>query len=144
MIRPAAPLDAGRVGEILSEFIDSTTWMPRIHTRAEEIAFADKLIAQSWIFVFERTHIEGFIAQQGFKIHALYVSPQAQGQGIGTTLLNHAKSQNETLELWTFQNNLRAQQFYSSHGFFEISRTDGRGNDEKLPDIHLKWQRIKR
>ena len=32
----------------------------------------------------------------------------------------------------------------SSHGFFEISRTDGRGNDEKLPDIHLKWQRIKR
>ena len=144
MIRPAVPLDAGRVGEILSEFIDSTAWMPRMHTRAEEIAFADRLIAQRWISVFARTHIEGFIAQQGSKIQALYVSSQAQGQGIGTTLLNHAKSQNETLELWTFQKNLIAQQFYSGHGFFEISRTDGRGNDEKLPDIHLKWQRIKR
>ena len=115
-----------------------------MHTRAEEIAFADRLIAENWVYVFERTEIEAFIAGQGSDIHALYVSSQAQGHGIGTTLLNHAKSQNETLELWTFQSNLRAQQFYSSHGFFEISRTDGRGNDEKLPDIHLKWQRIKR
>ena len=143
MIRPAMPLDAGQIGAILSNFIDSTAWMPRVHTRAEEIAFADGLIAQNWVYVFERTEIEAFIAQQGCEIHALYVNSKAQGHGIGTTLLNHAKSHNETLELWTFQKNLRAQQFYTHHGFFEISRTDGRGNDEKLPDIHLKWQRSK-
>jgi GNAT superfamily N-acetyltransferase len=143
LIRPALPLDAGQVGAILSDFIDSTTWMPRMHTRAEEIAFADRLIAQNWVNVFERTGIEAFIARQGSKIHALYVSSPAQGHGIGTRLVNHAKSQNDTLELWTFQKNLRAQQFYTRHGFIEKSRTDGRGNDEKLPDIHLKWQRSK-
>ena len=65
------PLDAGRIGAILSNFIDSTTWMPRMHTRAEEIAFADRLIAENWVYVFERTEIEAFIARQGSDIHAL-------------------------------------------------------------------------
>lgn len=141
MIRPALSLDAGRVGAILSEFIDTTDWMPRIHTRAEDIAFADGLISKNWVHVFEGTKMEGFIARHGTKIHALYVRAEARGQGIGTALIDHAKSQSDTLELWTFQANFAAQRFYERHGFLEVIRTDGFGNDEKLPDIQFKWIR---
>ena len=51
------------------------------------------------------------------------------------------KSQIETLGLWTFQANLRAQAFYRQNGFVEDDRTDGDGNDEKLPDVHFTWVR---
>lgn len=141
MIRSAGLLDAGRVGAILSNFTDTTAWLPRIHTRAEDIAFADGLIAKNWVHVFEQTTIEAFIARDGAEIHALYVGAKARGKGIGTALIEHAKSQSDTLKLWTFQANLGAQRFYEHHGFDEVTRTEGLGNDEKLPDIHFRWTR---
>ena len=141
MIRSAGLLDAGRIGAILSNFTDTTSWLPRINSRAEDIAFADELIKKNWVNVFERTTIEGFIARNDAEIHALYVRTEALGQGVGTALMDHAKSQSDTLELWTFQANFAAQRFYERHGFLEVIRTDGFGNDEKLPDIQFKWIR---
>ena len=44
MIRVAHPLDAGAVVRILSEFIDTTDWMPRLHSRAEDLGFAGTMI----------------------------------------------------------------------------------------------------
>jgi GNAT superfamily N-acetyltransferase len=43
------------------------------------------------------------------------------------------------LRLWTFASNLRAQRFYERHGFVEAQRTDGRGNEERAPDILYVW-----
>ena len=62
MIRVAHPLDAGAVGRILSEFIDTTDWMPRLHSRAEDIGFAGTMIDRGWVRVFEGDTILGFIA----------------------------------------------------------------------------------
>ena len=52
-LRPARTTDAGRVGAILSAFIDDTPWMPRIHTRAEDLSFAGMMIDRGWITVAE-------------------------------------------------------------------------------------------
>ena len=52
-LRPATPTDAGAVGAILSEFVDDTAWMPRIHTRAEDLAHAGDLITRGWVTVAE-------------------------------------------------------------------------------------------
>lgn len=140
-LRPATPLDAGRVGAILSAWIDETPWMPRIHTRAEDIAHADMMVQRGWVTVSESETITGFLARDEDDIHALYIAPDARGQGIGTRLLTDAMQHNDHLTLWTFQANTRAQAFYERHGFTETDRTDGAGNDEGLPDIRYQWQR---
>ena len=146
MICKARVLDAGRVGAILSEFNDTTDWMPRIHSRAEDISFAGEMIDRGWVDVFwadvlEDTKIAGFIARDGTMIHALYVTGSARQKGIGKALLYHAKSISSELTLWTFLANQNAQRFYKNAGFIEIERTDGANNDEKLPDMRLYWKR---
>lgn len=141
LLRPATPLDAGRVGAILSAWIDETPWMPRIHTRAEDIAHADMMVRQGWVTVSENETINGFLARDGDDIHALYIAPDARGQGVGSRLLIDAMHKNDQLSLWTLQANTRAQAFYERHGFTEVERTDGTGNDEGLPDIRYHWQR---
>lgn len=141
LLRPATPLDAGRVGAILSAWIDETPWMPRVHTRAEDIAHADMMVARGWVTVSENETITGFLARDKDDIHALYIAPTARGQGIGSQLLGDAMLHEDKLTLWTFQANTRAQTFYKRHGFSEVDRTDGAANDEGLPDIRYQWQR---
>lgn len=146
MIRKARELDAGSVGAILSEFIDTTDWMPRVHSRAEDISFAGDMIDRGWVDVFwvdalEDTKVAGFIARDNTMIHALYVTGSARQKGIGKALLDHAKSVSSELTLWTFLANENAQRFYKNAGFREIERTDGAGNDEKLLDMRLYWER---
>ncbi|WP_439121811.1 GNAT family N-acetyltransferase [Marivita sp.] len=141
VLRPAHPLDAGRVGAILSAWIDETPWMPRVHTRAEDIAHAAMMVDRGWVTVSETTEVIGFLAREGDDIHALYISPAVRGHGVGSRLLTDAKLHEDHLTLWTFQANTRAQVFYERHGFTEVERTDGAGNDEGLPDIRYHWQR---
>jgi GNAT superfamily N-acetyltransferase len=139
-LRPATPLDAGAVGGILSAFIDETPWMPRIHTRAEDLAHADALIAHGWVTVATLDRrVRGFLAQDGATIHALYIHKDARGSGIGAALLDHAMTQNAELELWTFEANTGAQRFYERAGFTLAERTDGSSNDEGLPDRRYVW-----
>ncbi|MFP7570859.1 GNAT family N-acetyltransferase [Marivita sp. S2033] len=141
-LRPASTLDAGGIGAILSNWIDTTGWLPRVHSRAENIAHAAVMVERGWVVVAECNNgISGFLARHGRDIHALYIDAAARGQGIGTQLLKHAMDCSDRLELWTYQQNLSAQRFYERHGFLETARTDGAGNDEGLPDIRYRWQR---
>lgn len=82
-----------------------------------------------------------FIARQGPVVLALYVHPRRQGRGHGSALLEDAKGRCPQLELWTLQDNIPARRFYAGHGFVEIARGRGLGNDADLPDIHLAWQK---
>lgn len=141
-LRPARSTDAGAVGDILSEFIDTTDWMPRIHTRAEDLAHAGALIQRGWVTVAERDgEVVGFAATDGTDLDALYVSKTARDHGIGSNFIQHFKNTLQQIELWTFQKNVDAQRFYERHGFVEVTRTDGARNDEKLPDIRYVWKR---
>lgn len=139
-IRPARPTDAGATGDILYDFIMRTPWMPKLHTAAETIAFCGTMIDRGWMTVAGREGmVEGFLARDGSEIVALYVSRAANGSGLGRALLQHAQAEADRLTLWTFQANTGAQRFYRRAGFVETERTDGSGNDEKLPDIHYVW-----
>lgn len=141
-LRPARTTDAGQVGGILSEFIDTTDWMPRIHTRAEDLGFAGDLIDRGWVTVAETgDQVTGFIARDGARIQALYVTAPARRQGVGTALLRQAQAERATLTLWTFEANAEARAFYAAHGFAVAEKTDGSGNDEGLPDLRLEWKR---
>ncbi|SDY72638.1 GNAT family N-acetyltransferase [Citreimonas salinaria] len=146
LLRPALPTDAGAVGDILSDFIDSTPWMPRIDTRAEDLAHAAMLVDRGWVTLAETPQADpgprvlGFLARQGCAIHALYLARPARGRGIGRVLLADAQARADRLSLWTFAANAPAQRFYERAGFAPVERTDGE-NEEGLPDIRYLWER---
>jgi ribosomal protein S18 acetylase RimI-like enzyme len=145
VIRKAQPTDAGAVGVILSQFIDTTDWMPRLYSRAQELGFAGLMVDRGWVNVIEPqgqgTGIAGFLAMDAGYVHALYVACGQRGLGWGRRLLDHAKAGATRLELRTFAENGDAQRFYAREGFFEAGRGDGTQNDEGLPDILLVWER---
>ncbi|WP_433417813.1 GNAT family N-acetyltransferase [Microtetraspora malaysiensis] len=71
----------------------------------------------------------------------LYVTPDAQGHGLGSALLNHAKKVRPgLLELHVFQQNTGARRFYQRHGFVLTALGDGSDNEENLPDAHYRWR----
>lgn len=140
-LRPATAQDTDRIGAILSDWIDDTPWMPRLHTRAEDTGFARMMIERGWVTVAQARNVTGFLARNGAEIQALYVDRSARGQGIGSQLLTDAMRQADHLTLWTFQVNTGAQAFYQRHGFHPLRRSDGARNDEALPDIYYGWQR---
>jgi len=74
-------------------------------------------------------------------IDQLYVLPEAQGRGIGSSLLRRAQTSFERLQLWTFQRNAPARRFYEPRGFTLVRETDGSGNEEKEPDALYLWTR---
>ena len=141
-LRGARSMDAGRVGTILGEFAQTTDWMPRLHTGAQDIAHAGALIDGGGVTVAMREDaVIGFIACDGAEIDALYVARRERGNGVGTALLVDACLHASKLTLWTFQANIRAISFYTRHGFVEVARTDGATTEEKLPDVQFEWQR---
>lgn len=142
MLRKARSTDAGKTGAILSEFIDTTSWMPRIHTRAEDVGFCASMIERGWVTVaVQNDDVVAFLAKDNTEVNSLYVANAARGQGVGKGLLDEAKSTSDLLELWTFQTNEGARRFYLREGFLEIRTTDGEENDERLPDVFLRWER---
>lgn len=142
IIRDANGTDAGAVGAILSGFIDDTPWMPRVHSRAEDLSFAGTMVDRGWVRIAARgREVVGFLTRNDAFIHALYLRPDAQGQGIGKALIDDAKHATGLLELAAFQANAGAIRFYTREGFTETARTDGRDNDEGLPDVQMRWIR---
>ena len=142
LLRPARSTDAGKAGAILSKFVKDTAWMPRIHTGAEDIGFVGSMIEKGWVTVaVQGDKFAGFLACDMGELHALYIRRSAWRQGCGAALLRHAQGVSKKLSLWTFQANIDAQAFYLAHGFAEVERTNGDGNDEHLPDIRFEWHK---
>ncbi|SLN60159.1 putative acetyltransferase [Roseivivax jejudonensis] len=143
-LRPARPTDAGGIAAILSDWTDSTPWVPRVQSRAEDLALAGAMVERGWVTLAdtgaEHAAIAGFIARDAETVHALYVAPWARGHGLGARLLDGAMATAPHLTLWTFEANLSARRFYARQGFVEVARTDG-ANDEGLPDIQYRWNR---
>lgn len=126
---------------VLSDWIDATPWMPRIHTRAEDFGFCTGLLTRTQVWVADVRHGFGFLALTGDSIDALYLAPAIRGQGWGAALIDAVKPGRNRLALWCFQANRGAQAFYRQQGFRVTEVTDGQGNAEKLPDCLMVWER---
>lgn len=139
-LRPARVLDAGRLGGMITQAVQDAPWKPVLHSGADDIAHAGKMIERGWVTVADLgRETAGFMALEDGYIHSLFVSRDHRRNKIATTLLNAAKDAYSTLTLWTFEANTAARQLYTAQGFSEIGRTDG-DNDEGLPDIRFQWR----
>jgi ribosomal protein S18 acetylase RimI-like enzyme len=82
----------------------------------------------------------GFLALSEELLDHLYVHPDAQHRGVGSTLLDHAKRlRPRGFSLWVFQRNTIARRFYEARGVRLVRLSDGSGNEEREPDALYSW-----
>jgi len=142
-LRSALPADAERVGEIfLAARQTAMPWLARPHTDDETRGWICRvLVPGGHVTVAERAgEVVGFAEVEGGWLHHLYVAPPAQGAGVGSRLLTHTQAlEPRGFQLWVFQRNTRALSFYARYGCLEVQRTDGADNEEREPDVLLRW-----
>jgi len=157
-LRPGSPEDAQALADlfIAARRAAEPAIPPSVHTPSEiqrwfanllGVADPDRLTeperkrphSETWVA--ERdSAVEGFLTLEREWLDSIYVRPGLTGQGIGTALLDLAKSLRPGgFGLWVFETNLGARRFYTRHGLLALERTDGRDNEEKAPDIAMVW-----
>ena len=142
-IRRAAPGDADALGDVFVAALAGMTYLPKLHTEAEDRAFVrDVLVVHNEVWLAQKDErVVGFIGLRERLVGHLWVHPEAQNQGVGTALLSFAKDRApEGLQLWVFQKNTGARRFYERHGFELVRLTDGKDNMEKEPDAFYEWR----
>lgn len=143
-IRAAAATESEECAWIHIRALREMTFLPQdLHTDGETLAWMrDTVFASQQVLVAEDGEggVAGYLALEGDLVTGLYVRGGDRGRGIGSALLEAAKAGSPGgLRLWVFQPNTDAIRFYARHGFRALCETDGRDNDEKVPDILMGW-----
>jgi GNAT superfamily N-acetyltransferase len=122
---------------------DRLPWLAGLHSPAEDAKyFRDKVFSDCAVWgAFEGEALVGVVAFREGWVDQLHVLPGAQRRGVGSTLLAVAQRAFSSLSLWSFQANGPARSFYEGRGFRPVRETDGRGNEEREPDILYHWTR---
>jgi GNAT superfamily N-acetyltransferase len=125
-------------------FDDRLPWLAGMHSPEEDRAyFREQVFRACEVWGAQENaignEIVGIIAFRPGWVDQLYVLPNRQRRGVGSTLLELAKAGNSELQLWTFQRNGPARHFYERHGFEAVHETDGAGNEEREPDALYRW-----
>jgi len=114
---------------------------PDIYTFEQSCQFVKNVLSKKndILLTILDNRIVGMIAFTKDHISQLYVDVNFLNRGIGTKMLNKVKElSNGKLDLFTFQRNKMAINFYEIHGFFEIGRNFE--NEMNLPDIKYMWE----
>lgn len=125
-------------------FFTAMPQMPVLHSPAEDLNyFLTGVYVSSEVWVLEAPGgvSVGFIAFRPGSVDHLYVVPKYQRHGLGSSLLSVAMTVSETLRARTFRCNWGGRHFFEKHGFRMEGETDGRGNEEKQPDVLYVWER---
>jgi GNAT superfamily N-acetyltransferase len=144
-LRYATAADANEVAEVFSASFRLLSFLPILHSVAEDRWFIANVIFKDCEVVVaeDDSGIVSFLARQAEEVRLLYTRPDRIGRGAGTQLIAEAKKSGvDVLELWCFQANTRARRFYEKRGFRAIRFTDGANNEEKMPDIRYRWERV--
>jgi chorismate mutase/GNAT superfamily N-acetyltransferase len=143
-VRPGRPEDLDAVAAMFSAARRAAvpSMPPPVHTVEEDHAWlADQLAGDREAWVAERAgQVLALLLLEHDWLHSLYVDPDHQNEGIGTVLVELAKTLRPGgLQLWAFQTNTGARRLYARHGFVEVEETDGRHNEERAPDVRMEW-----
>lgn len=107
----------------------------------EDKGFFREVVAvtrEVWVAVVDG-RIVGVLALDGGEVDRLYVAVGAQGRGIGSALLEHAKGlRPQGLTLVTHQRNEGARRFYERHGFV-AGKLGLSPPPENEPDVWYTW-----
>ena len=143
MLRRATPADGPEIALLFRRSFGTLTFLPTLHTPEEDREHFTRMAAEQGVWVWEADgRILGFAAiDRDDEIPALYVEPEAQGRGIGTSLFEQLERRRpDGFRFWVFQENASARRFYEQHGAVAMEFTDGSGNEERQPDALDEWR----
>lgn len=147
LFRKATIEDANAIANVyLASRKELVSFAPLIHTDESIHQWVrNDLLTEELVIVAEDKGIiigmMSLIKDEGMGwIRQLYIHPNAVGHGVGTLMINMAKSiLGSPIRLYTFQENIGAKRFYERHGFQAIGFDDGSGNEENCPAVLYEW-----
>ena len=143
-VRPAGGDDADAIADVYLASFAATYGFALAHSDQQVRRWiADILLPteEVWVATTPDRTVVAMMALSPDMVDQLYVAPEWTGRGIGGRLIALAKSRRlGGLDLCTFQVNSGARRFYERHGFVEVARGDGSGNEEGQPDIRYAWR----
>jgi ribosomal protein S18 acetylase RimI-like enzyme len=115
------------------------------HSFDDHLYYLNEVLAKDntiYLAVFEDNEtVAGLMATDGVFLNQLYIHTECQREGVGSRLLDLAKTLSSgKLQLYTFEMNSGAQNFFEKHGFKMAGR--GSDNEEQLPDILYEWCKV--
>lgn len=145
-LRPAIPEDAAPLADLFVAAREAAyPAMPRpVHSADEIHGWFTGLVGsdgtrETWVAE-QAGELSGYLVLDPEWLDSLYVRPDLVGRGVGSVLLDLAKSLRPGgFALWVFESNERARRFYARHGLWELERTDGSANEERCPDVRMAW-----
>ncbi|MDI4643548.1 GNAT family N-acetyltransferase [Cohnella hashimotonis] len=91
-----------------------------------------------WIALNDNNEPSGFIGLDGTKIEMLFVHPESHRKGVGSGLIEHARSiKGNHLEVDVNEQNENAYTFYKQLGFVRIGRSELDHSGKPFPLLHL-------
>ncbi len=136
-IRLAFPSEYRRLAEIHVLARYDMSYLPHVHSFSGVERWMREIVLPSreaWVAESDGAAVAYTWLHEGF-LRALYVHPSYQRRGIGAELLSEVKkSAGGGFHLWLFEANDGAIRFYERHGAKLVRKTDGSGNEERLPD----------
>lgn len=140
--RDATEKDQDWIAEVFDQIHTGAEWFPFTINRAETLSWAKLILERCQVLVIAISdQAAGFLALHGDAIQSLFISPSFQNQGIGRRVILDLQSRFDSLQLWVFQDNKRAAQFYESAGFLKAASTTGRENEFGLEEVEYRWTR---
>ena len=139
MIRLYHPADSNAVLDLwLKASILAHDFVPESFWREQLPAMRDLYLPQAETLVLEeKGQVLGFASLHEQRLAALFVSPDAQGRGLGRRLLDEAKRRRDSLELGVYRANTRAVAFYRAGGFMTVDET--RDPHTGQPELTMRW-----
>ena len=146
-VRPARSGDAAQCAQVyLRSRSFALPTVPVVHEASEVRRWmADEVIghADVWVADLDGTVVGLMVLDRDRDgsgwIEQLYLDPAWMGRGLGDRFVTLAAERCPVgLQLWTFVANEPARRFYERHGFVVEETTDGRGNEERAPDLRLR------
>jgi len=134
MIREFVPSDMDSVLDVwlsasikAHDFVESDFWRSQLEN------MRNIYIPASEVYVYEdESGLFGFCALLEDQLAAIFVAPEAQGKGIGKSLLLHAKARRKTITLSVYKANSSSIIFYKSQGFSIVGESlDGATGHEE-------------
>lgn len=90
-----------------------------------------------WVVTSDANVIMAFMGLSANSVEALFVDPPYFRAGLGTILLSHAETLKGELRVDVNEQNPSAVQFYLSHGFEMLGRSEKDGFGHPFPLLHL-------
>jgi putative acetyltransferase len=141
MIRPYHRADCEAVLDLwLKASLLAHDFVPPAFWHEQLTAMRDHYLPQAETLVLqENDQLLGFVSLHEQRLAALFVSPHAQGRGLGRQLLDEAKRRCDRLELGVYRANTRAVAFYQAGGFVTVDET--RDPHTGQPELTMRWSR---